>query len=117
MTPKKCRQEKEYLPVIAKAYSCKVMFDDIMFIEKAEGYIYIHRDKRKERSSQRMDEVIEYLKDYPSFFTCHSKLVINLDHVMRMENGYIWFSNDETAYLGAHNFAKARKRVNEYIAR
>ncbi len=104
-----------FLPVVTKQYSYVIPTRDIILIEKSEGRVRIVTEKGDIFTYQSMKQLAGILEDREDFDICHSYLIINFSHVLRMQNGYIRFDNKESRYLGERSFSKARKRFNEYI--
>ena len=107
--------EKGYIPIITKGYTRVAELGEVMYIDRLDGCTVMHTRKEEFRVNVKMKDLAEALEGTPRFFACHSQLIINLDLVRHMENGYIWFEGGGTVYLGIHSFTRARKRFNDYI--
>jgi DNA-binding LytR/AlgR family response regulator len=109
------RKGRDILPVVTRQVSSAVPLSEVVLIEKSEGVVTIETVKERIVTRQSMKEIVKELDGKDNFYACHSYLVINFDYVRSMENGYIFFACRKAEYVGEKNFAKARKKYNEYI--
>ena len=108
-------KDKDILPVVTRQVSSAVPLSEVVLIEKSEGTVTIETVKERIVTRQSMKEIVKELGGKDNLYVCHSYLIINFDYVRSMENGYIFFNCRRAEYLGEKNFAKARKKYNEYI--
>ncbi len=107
---------KNFIPVITKKFSRIIRYEEVMIIEIVERCVCLVTLTETIRTQHRMKDMINAVSGRRMFCVCHSGLIINMNSVTHMENGYIRFSNDDVRYLGAHSFARTRQIYNEYIS-
>lgn len=75
-------------------------FDDIVFFEKYEHLLVVHRVLGKVESSESL-ESIETKLDKKNFFRCHKSFIVNISHIIRIDfsNNTVYMKNGETCVV------------------
>lgn len=105
--------QEYYIPVITRKEASRVNIRDIFYIETELRVINIYTGNRTYRFYGKMDEVVRYLND--DFYRCHKSCVINLEKVVRMENGVFYFQGEITLRVGLNNYQQTRGRYKKYL--
>ncbi len=82
---------RDYIPVVAKKYSGVIPLRDIMLIEIYEGHVHVITTKQDIRTTFDIKYLREGLAPHKNFFSAHSYLIINFDHVRKMDNRCVLF--------------------------
>ncbi len=106
--------EKNYLPIIRKCLSGKVLVDEIVCIKQDLRQVKVVTDKGVVSLRGKIEDTNRYLTD--DFFQCHSYLIVNLTKILAMSNNTIFFTNKRKIELGRDNFIKTRKAYNRYLS-
>jgi len=101
---------ESYVPVITGREAAKVRVREILYIESELRVIAIHTAGRTYRFYGKLDDILKYLDG--RFYRCHKSCVINLENVLRMENGVFYFPGGITLRVGQNNYRLTR---NEYV--
>lgn len=105
----------DFLPVITRTISRKVMLNDVLIIDRNNRTIHVISEKGNFAYYEKMENVCKYLDE--RFCRCMKGCVINLDKVDMMTESKIFFSNGRKLILARDAFLVAKKAYNEYIRR
>lgn len=108
----KTRQEN-YVPVITRKETAKVSTKEILYIEKELRIINIHTTGREYRFYGKLDDVIKFLDC--NFHRCHKSCVVNLEKIVRMEDGVFYFSGGKTLRVGQNNYRHTRNHYIQFL--
>jgi DNA-binding LytR/AlgR family response regulator len=104
---------EEYIPVKTRKETAKVSIREILYIESELRVVVIYTEKRKFRFYGKLDELIQYLSN--DFYRIHKSCVINLDRIARMEDGVIYFTEEQTVRVGQNNYRLARRQYLKHL--
>lgn len=106
----KISSRESYVPVITRREAAKVRIRDILYIESELRVIVIYTAGRAYRFYGKLDDILKYLDS--RFYRCHKSCIINLEKILSMENGIIYFPEGITLRVGQNNYRLTR---NEYV--
>lgn len=117
LLPRLLEQENEVYVIEKKSNVEKIFYDDIYYMEKDDRYTVIHcRNGQKKRVRKAISEVYEELAT-EEFIRLSKGFIVNLRHVMSMQNHRILLRNGETVVVGASKLTEIRKRIASYWRR
>lgn len=117
LLPRLLEQENEVYVIEKKSNVEKIFYDDIYYMEKDDRYTVIHcRNGQKKRVRKAISEVYEELAT-EEFIRLSKGFIVNLRHVMSMQNHRILLRNGETVVVGASKLTEVRKRIASYWRR
>ncbi len=105
--------DQNWIALIAKTESVKVLYDDVLYIEQVGDNLNIYKDTDTIQIPGRISKISIGMGE--QFFQCHSYLIINLSRVLAMTRGEILFDNLTSTHLGEKNYYKARKKFNRFL--
>lgn len=103
-----------YIPIITKRESSKVHTAEILYLEKDLRRINIYTVSRVYTIYGKFDTITKYLGD--SFHKCHGSCIVNLDKIIRMEEGIIYLENGQTLRVGQNSYQSTRRYYHKYLA-
>lgn len=106
-------KRRDYIPVRSKSETCKIKLEDILYIEQDLRKTIIATEGREVFFYGNVDSIIKYLDE--RFFRCHKSCIVNIEKIQSMREQTIFFENDKKIILGTQNYAKTRKRFNQYL--
>lgn len=104
---------QEWIAHIGKERTLKIPTCEVLYIEQTGKQLDIHKSDRIVYVPGRLAEASNQLEE--PFYQCHSYLMINIARVVAMTKGTIIFDNGREKYVGRENFAKTRKKFNNYL--
>jgi DNA-binding LytR/AlgR family response regulator len=107
--------QEYYIPVITRKEASRVNIRDIFYIETDLRIINIYTSSRIYRFYGKLDEIVKYLNQ--DFYRCHKSCVINLEKIVRMENGVFYFQGEITLRVGLNNYQQTRGRYKKFLER
>lgn len=117
LLPRLLEQENEVYVIEKKSNVEKIFYDDIYYMEKDERYTVIHcRNGQKKRVRKAIGDVYQELAT-EEFIRLSKGFIVNLRHVMSMQDHCILFRNGETVVVGASKLTEVRKRIASYWRR
>ena len=117
LLPRLLEQENEVYVIEKKSNVEKIFYDDIYYMEKDERYTVIHcRNGQKKRVRKAIGDVYQELAT-EEFIRLSKGFIVNLRHVMSMQNHRILLRNGETVVVGASKLTEVRKRIASYWRR
>lgn len=105
--------QENYVPVITRKETAKVSTREILFIETELRIINIHTSGRIYRFYGKLDDVIKYLDC--NFYRCHKSCVVNLEKIVRMEDGVFYFPGEVTLRVGQNNYRHTRNHYIDFL--
>lgn len=102
-----------YIPVITRKEVSKVTVGEILYIETQLRVVYIYTAPRTYRFYGKLDEVVKYLNG--DFYRCHKSCVVNLNKILRMEGGVVYFKGGSTLRVGQNNFRHTRSFYSKFL--
>lgn len=103
----------KYIPFINRTECCKILLEDILYIEQQKREIIIVTEDVTYRKYCKINEMDQYLDG--RFFYSLKTLVINFSNVMSMRDQTIRFKNGVEIYLGRHNYVRTKQSFAIYI--
>ena len=95
----------------------KIFYDDIYYMEKDERYTVIHcRNGQKKRVRKAIGDVYQELAT-EEFIRLSKGFIVNLRHVMAMQDHCILLRSGETILVGASKLTEVRKKIAAYWRR
>lgn len=117
LMPRLLEQENEVYVIEKKSNVEKIFYDDIYYMEKDERYTVIHcRNGQKKRVRKAIGDVYQELAT-EEFIRLSKGFIVNLRHVMSMQDHCILLRNGETVVVGASKLTEVRKRIASYWRR
>lgn len=117
LLPRLLEQENEVYVIEKKSNVEKIFYDDIYYMEKDERYTVIHcRNGQKKRVRKAIGDVYQELAT-EEFIRLSKGFIVNLRHVMSMQDHCILLRNGETVVVGASKLTEVRKRIASYWRR
>lgn len=117
LLPRLLEQENEVYVIEKKSNVEKIFYDDIYYMEKDERYTVIHcRNGQKKRVRKAIGDVYQELAT-EEFIRLSKGFIVNLRHVMSMQDHCILLRNGETVVVGASKLTEVRKRIAAYWRR
>lgn len=117
LRPRLLEQENEVYVIEKKSNVEKIFYDDIYYMEKDERYTVIHcRNGQKKRVRKAIGDVYQELAT-EEFIRLSKGFIVNLRHVMSMQDHCILLRNGETVVVGASKLTEVRKRIASYWRR
>ena len=101
---------ENYIPIITRKEATKVNVSEIMYIETELRVVNIYTGNRAYRFYGKIDDVTKYLNG--NFYRCHKSCILNLEKIVRMEDGIFYFSGGTTLRVGKNKYQHTR---NYYI--
>lgn len=102
-----------YVPVITRKEAAKVRIREILYIETELRVVVIYTAGRAYRFYGKLDDILKYLDD--RFYRCHKSCIINLEKVVRMEDGVFYFPEGVTLRVGQNNYRLSRNQYVKYL--
>ena len=103
-----------FLPIITRRTSMCIPLNEIDKIERVGRKVRISlTDGRVEWTGTSIRELKKYLDE--RFFPALAGMVINLDHVRRMENLTVYFDDGDKAIMGRDGYIRTRQAFNAYM--
>lgn len=117
LLPRLLEQENEVYVIEKKSNVEKIFYDDIYYMEKDERYTVIHcRNGQKKRVRKAIGDVYQELAT-EEFIRLSKGFIVNLRHVMSMQDHCILLRNGETVVVGASKLTEVRQRIASYWRR
>lgn len=117
LLPRLLEQENEVYVIEKKSNVEKIFYDDIYYMEKDERYTVIHcRNGQKKRVRKAIGDVYQELAT-EEFIRLSKGFIVNLRHVMSMQDHCILLRNGETVVVGASKLTEVRKQIAAYWRR
>jgi DNA-binding LytR/AlgR family response regulator len=93
--------EREYFYIKSdlKGKLVKINFQDILYVEASQNYIFIHVFKTKHAAYLTMEEIEQYLPR-ERFLRVHRSFIVNLEKIRTMENGQVTLEEGSVIPLG-----------------
>ena len=107
--------QEYYIPVITRKEATRVNIRDIFYIETDLRIVNIYTSNRSYRFYGKLDEIVKHLRG--DFYRCHKSCVINLEKIVRMEDGVFYFQGEITLRVGQNNYQLTRSRFIKYLER
>jgi len=104
---------EKYIPVVTRKETTKVNIGEVLYIETELRIVNIHTNSRGYRFYGKLDDVMKYLNG--NFYRCHKSCVINLEKIIRMEDGIFYFSGGVTLRVGQNNYRLSRNHYIKYL--
>lgn len=108
---------EKFLPMVNRSECCKIMLDDIMYLEKAGRMVRIVTCGESYYEYGKISDYVQYFYDDSRFYACMKGLVVNFDHVTAMKEQTIYFSNGRQYEFGRTNYLKAKQAFGTYLMR
>ncbi len=99
----------ENLKIKKPGYYHKVQREDILYIRK--DYRKVIVELEDSAVALYCDKNFISNVNFRNFFKVHTGLVVNLDNIIKMSNGYIYFQGGKALKIGVSNFRKLLKEV------
>ena len=117
LLPRLLERENEVYVIEKKSNVEKIFYDDIYYMEKDERYTVIHcRNGQKKRVRKAISEVYQELTT-EEFIRLSKGFIINLRHVVSMQDHRILLRNGENFLVGASKLTEVRKQIAAYWRR
>ena len=84
-----------------KGRMLKVKFAEVIYIEGADNYIFIHTTETRHMAYLTMKEIEEHLPK-PTFVRVHRSFIVNINFVRIIERGQIRLNDGQSIVLGDH---------------
>lgn len=104
---------ENYIPVNTRKETAKVNIKEVFYIETELRIVNIHTGSRVYRFYGKLDDVVRFLNG--SFHRCHKSCIINLDKIVRMENGIFYFLGGMTLRVGQNSYRHTRIHYKKYL--
>lgn len=92
----------------------KIDFNKIIFIEKYKDYVILHlTDEAKVKLNQPLKSIIKELSD--SFCMINRSIVINLYHLVKIDNIFVIMSNDEKLEISRRKRGNVTEALYKYV--
>jgi len=104
---------ENYIPVITRKETAIVNINEVFYIETELRIVNIYTGSRVYRFYGKLDDVVKYLNG--SFHRCHKSCIINLDKIVRMEDGIFYFSGGMTLRIGQNSYQQTRIHYIKYL--
>lgn len=105
--------QQSYIPVITRKETARINTREVFYIETELRVVHVHTDSRIYRFYGKLDDITRYLND--SFYRCHKSCIINLEQIVRMEDGIFHFPGDRTLRVGQNNYRHTRSHYIKYL--
>lgn len=106
-----CREN--YIPVVTRKETAKVCLSEILYIETELRTVIIYTEIRAYRFYGKLDEVIKSLNG--NFYRCHKSCILNMEKIIRMEDGIFHFEGGETLRIGQNNYQRTRRHYIRFL--
>ena len=107
--------ESEIIEITSKGYKCFISQKEIMYIERDDRLIQIHDVKKAYPCYMSLKQVEKKLSD--DFVRCHGGYIVNLAHIVGVENLEICLSGGSRLPIGTRFYDKFKSRYLEYHVR
>ncbi len=107
---------REYLSVMSGTTMALIKIEDIEYIERRGRRSYIQMEHKRYATTEKIQVIASQIGGR-AFFRAMDSLIINFDHVERMEADGIYFSSGHVFSMGKNNMAKTRKAYKMYLLR
>ncbi len=105
--------QEGYIPVNTRKETVRVNVGEILYIESELRIINIYTRCRAYRFYGKLSDIVKYLNR--SFYRCHKSCIINLDQIIRMEDGVFYFNDGMTLRVGQNNYRHTRNQYIRYL--
>ena len=104
---------EDYIPIITRKEATRVSVKEILYIETELRVVKIYTNSRPYRFYGKLDDVVKYLNH--NFYRCHKSCIVNLDKIVRMEDGLFHFSDGITLRVGQNNYQLTRSYYRKFL--
>lgn len=104
----------QYISIKENRVSKKILLDTILFAETRSHYIEIHTFKDVYRSYMTFDEFCALLPEQVRFHCCYRGIIINFDHVKKMDDNNIFFENGDSVPISRSKRGETRNAYAAY---
>lgn len=103
----------DYIPVITRKEASRVYIKEILYIETELRVVNIYTLNRVHRFYGKLDDVTKYLNT--NFYRCHKSCILNLEKIIRMENGIFYFKGGLTLRVGQNKYQDTRNHYRKFL--
>lgn len=107
--------ESEIIEITSKGYKCFISQKEIMYIERDDRLIQIHDVKKAYPCYMSLKQVEKKLSD--DFVRCHGGYIVNLAHIVGVENLEICLRGGSKIPIGTRFYDEFKSRYLEYHVR
>ncbi|MGE5473291.1 MAG: LytR/AlgR family response regulator transcription factor [Ignavibacteriales bacterium] len=109
------KEKQKSLPVKVGSNIQTVYYKDILFIESAAKILNIHMVKNKKLTfCSKLDDIEAQIND-KRFIRCHKSFLVNMDHILSIENYSFKLIDGIEIPIVQRNFASIKKRFYDFI--
>ncbi|HBA64012.1 MAG TPA: DNA-binding response regulator [Lachnospiraceae bacterium] len=106
-----------YIIVKESRHQVKILLSDIIYTDYYNHYIQIHTADRMIRSYLSFSEFSPMLLPHPCFLCCYRNCIVNMDHILRIENQDFLMDTGERIPLARRNRYELKQSFDDYTFR
>ncbi|WP_234122977.1 LytR/AlgR family response regulator transcription factor [Clostridium hydrogenum] len=93
----------------------RIYYKDILYAESKARVVNIYLKSGEVISFySKLDDFIQSLED-ERFFKCHKSFLVNMNHILKIENANIFIGNDTTIPISSSNIVAIKERYYNYL--
>lgn len=109
-------QDKQYIQITCGREQINLFLKDIIYCDASGHYVQIHAQGcHLLRCRTSFEKFIEELMSYPQFLLCYRGCLVNMDHILRIENLDFLTSEGERIPIRQKDYARLIKTYYDYI--
>lgn len=108
-------KENKQIIIKNKKGNYRIFYKDILYAESNARVVDIYLKSGEVISFySKLEDFIEKLQD-ERFIKCHKSYVVNIDHVLKIENNYIFIDNDKTLPISSANIVIIKEKYFNHL--
>lgn len=109
-------KDKQYIQITCGRERIRLFLRDIIYCDASGHYVQIHAQGcHLLRSRTSFEKFTQELMPYPQFLLCYRGCLINMDHIIRIENLDFLTSEGEHIPIRQKEYARLTKTYYDYI--
>jgi DNA-binding LytR/AlgR family response regulator len=107
--------DNKQLIIRNKKGNYRIIYKDILYIESSARILNINLKSGEEvKFYSKLDDFIERVQD-KRFYRCHKSFAVNMDYILKIENGCVFMKNDIKIPISSHNLSQIKEKYFNYI--
>ncbi|MEG1478390.1 MAG: LytTR family DNA-binding domain-containing protein [Clostridiales bacterium] len=93
----------------------RILVSDIIYADYHNHYVQIHTDKYIISTYKKFGDFEEELLNYKSFITCYRCILVNMNKIEKVEEGFFLMKNGEYVPINRNRAREIKNRYIDYI--
>ncbi len=104
-----------YIEIKSGRFMTKILLSDIIYCDYHNHYIQVHTNQSTIRSYMKFADLMHMLNSHTRFLNCYRNIVINMDFVEKMENGFFIMKDNSTIPMKRENRTECKNIYSNYV--